>query len=516
MNVFRNIVFVIITLLAIPVYGQQGFNKGYALNGGTTVITDALYANGYIYASGVFTDTTAPIRDVHGLFKIDQQGSIVDTVYKKLPYNYFYTQKKLMYMGGDRIVSPGAFSSRHALLLDYRSDSLYQYHQFSDTTVQVYAITDVVFHSDSCYYLAMSKQDYSYDTDVALLKLNSNFEKVWEKEYGVNLYSEPPSCIHSMSDGSLLFGAVKSNFNHDPPGSDEYYPTWLVRIDTAGTVLDEWTNPDVDSHKPRQIIEAPDGSIIYCGAHVSYRSLGEPYIVNYVQKLTGDLQSEWGTELNSIATHFSLQDIKIYNSLIYVVGSEVDTTYTHVEDVTNQHYYGVLYILDMTGNVQYKRYYALPQSLQQLPNVHSPYFKLYSIDCIGDSSLILSGEAVVSFSPYNPTIPGQYGWLIKTDMYGCITNPCENVYTSAPEPYMGESIEVLVFPNPTSNYLQLEVPSTMLSAKFTISDINGSIQQQGIIEAFITGFDVRYYTSGVYIIRVEKNNSQKSVKFIKR
>lgn len=498
-------------LMVIHSYSQQGFNRAYSFNGRTAVFMDALYDNGYIYVSADITDTVSPVRDVPAVLKVDMNGNVLDTVYEKLSYTYLFTPKRLVHKSSGEFMIPGAFSSAHALVCSYKADTLAGYYVFTDTTAQANIIKDMIYHTDHCYYITLLNQELSYVINTVVIKLDSTFNTIWVHEYGTTIFSEFPSCMESLDDGTIIIGSSKSNFGFAPVGSEMYARTWFFRIDTAGNILQEWQHDDVDSYLAGQIVQTPGGGYAYCGAHVSYRYSDDCYLLSYVQKLDQHLTPEWDIVLNNAATFTSLTDLKVKDGLLYIVGSEGDSVYVDPEDVYNQHYYGVLYVIDLGGNVKYKKYFTLPESLRNLPGIHSPYPVLYSIDFINDTTLIMAGEVQIYFSPYNPTIPPQYGWLIKTNLEGCITSHCDFVGMEEQDPEGG----MLVYPNPAVETLRLEVGENLLHSTFYITDVQGRLIQHGYIVSPVTVFDVTAYRSGIYFIRLEKEGKNEVRKFIK-
>lgn len=506
----------------MPLYGQYGFNRSYSFNNGPTVLLDAKYnhLNDVIYASAIFFDTTDTFRTVHSLLTLDKNGNLLDTVYKKLSYDYFLREKNLAVTPDSGFLAIGDLGTSNytVVLYKYKSDTVLWHKLLTDTnTARGFISAKVINGMDDFIYCLIDYQENDYTHNIMIIKLNNNGQEVCRKKYGMPYWDDTPSCIELLNDGSLMIGAVKGEYSTVPSGQNEYYRTQFFHIDTGGTILQQWADPDWDSYFPGQIVQIQDGGYIYCGAYVDFRSLGRPYLLDYISRMDSNFNRIWDIQLGNIGSYCSLEDLKIKNNLIYAVGNEIADSNEITDDAIElQAQFGVLYILDMSGNVLYKRYYYLPESLRNLPGVHSPYPQLYTIDFINDSTLIMAGEIPVNFSGPHPGIPIQYGWLIKTDLYGCLFDTCRPIIEPIPKPYQPPPDEVLLFPNPTQGFLQLNVPSSYISGNFYISDIQGRIIQQGTIVSPVTVFDLEYYLKGVYAIRIEKENTCETIKFVRK
>ncbi|MCX7745114.1 MAG: hypothetical protein N2167_11170, partial [Flavobacteriales bacterium] len=274
---------------------------------------------------------------------------------------------------------------------------------------------------DSSIYLLVNYQENSYDVNTMVIKLRSNGEEIWRRKYGGGSHSEIPQCMTWMPDGSILIGSSKSNFAHVPILTPELYPTWLFRIDTAGQLLNQWTNPNPMSWFPGAMAPTPDGGIVFAGAYTEYHSNGQAMIVNSITKHRNDWEIDWDLKLNSTAGFNFIENLTLHNNYIYACGYEFDSTSIHngTNEIPLQTQYGVLYKINLNGEIIFKHYYSVPLPFSEFQGLNSPIPIIYSLNIPNDSTLLMAGELRVSFSPPQPTST-QYGWLIKTNLQGCI------------------------------------------------------------------------------------------------
>ncbi len=78
------------------------------------------------------------------------------------------------------------------------------------------------------------------------------------------------------------------------------------------------------------------------------------------------------------------------------------------------------------------------------------------------------------------------------------------------------NIEIIVFPNPTSNYVTIEITENDFvsnNLEFIITDINGKIIQTGKFTSQIYQIDFFEFSVGTYFINIVHNNQ--SIKLLK-
>lgn len=503
-------IFLILYLAIIPEvsgYAQQGFNQVYTFNGGSDAFLDVLPDDSFTYVSCVMFDTVSSNRVVHALIKINITGDVVDTIYRRLDWNYVLSKKNMVRSYDGRIYATGNLDSAFTIVLYcYADDTVSWERRYVDTTTNnpFFSVALLSAKTDSMLYLLCNTQADNYDVNTMLIKLDPNGQEVWRRSYGTWDWDEMPNCIEELSDGTLMIGSTKSNVGHITWGMDELFLTWFVRVDTSGAVLDTWVDDaSLNAWIPGQVKEVQGGGYVYCGGWVEqWTAAGDAYIRNYIARMDDSYNKLWELQLANNANNVQmLEDLVIHKNIIYASGNEGDTA-------TNQ-VYGVLHAISLEGEILYTRYYSTPSPLKEIS--WNQFLYLYKIEIPNDTTILIAGQIQAGVPPGYPT---QYGWLIKTDLYGCFTDTCAPDIGPLPKPYQPPVAEAILYPNPSTEWVQLVIPENQLGSTFTIANARGQIIQRGTLVSPVTVFDVQGYAAGIYFLRISNTYGCENLKFI--
>jgi subtilisin-like proprotein convertase family protein len=73
-----------------------------------------------------------------------------------------------------------------------------------------------------------------------------------------------------------------------------------------------------------------------------------------------------------------------------------------------------------------------------------------------------------------------------------------------------------LYPNPSENIITLEVEGSLINSPFSISDIQGRIINNTVINEITNQIDVSQLQSGVYFLKIKSNNQEITKRFIKK
>lgn len=92
------------------------------------------------------------------------------------------------------------------------------------------------------------------------------------------------------------------------------------------------------------------------------------------------------------------------------------------------------------------------------------------------------------------------------------------IFVSGLDPNKSATYTGKIFPNPASNYLQLDLDQNFENIPFQIIDLQGKIIQEGILESNTTSknIPIQTLTSGLYFLKIKINKQYFSLKFIKQ
>jgi len=116
---------------------------------------------------------------------------------------------------------------------------------------------------------------------------------------------------------------------------------------------------------------------------------------------------------------------------------------------------------------------------------------------------------------------GQVVYLVHTGTTGSVAEGVQQPYeisvATAIEVAKGITLSVSAYPNPTSDYLQLQVESKKLKDfSFKLFDVYGKLLQEHKNIGTVTQIEMSQYKSGVYFLKVLTNNQWiKTFKIIK-
>jgi hypothetical protein len=106
------------------------------------------------------------------------------------------------------------------------------------------------------------------NSELFVLKLTSSGDIIWFKNYGGSGF-ESGRYGAQISDGNYLIGGYTASNDFDVPINRGYHDGWLLKIDTAGTIIWSQTYGGSLPERLRYFVEAPDGSIYFAGASES-------------------------------------------------------------------------------------------------------------------------------------------------------------------------------------------------------------------------------------------------------
>ena len=161
----------------------------------------------------------------------------------------------------------------------------------------------------------------SGNTDVLLLKINSNGDIIWLKAYGNNEYPnhERGNDLVELNDGSMMIVGSRDRYTS---GSKNII---ILRIDKFGNKIweKELLGNDLSSEIGYSITETLDGSFYICSSVNSEHSL-EVYKPN-ITKIDRNGNIDWNRTFDSRGKHYhQYRAIVSEENEIYIVGSSIN------------------------------------------------------------------------------------------------------------------------------------------------------------------------------------------------
>jgi beta-glucanase (GH16 family) len=168
---------------------------------------------------------------------------------------------------------------------------------------------------------------------------------------------------------------------------------------------------------------------------------------------------------------------------------------------------------------------------QTIPTA-STQFHIYSLEWSA-SSMIFSVDNIVHYV-YNPAVKNASTWPFDAEQYLLLnvaiqsiiaTNFVQSamevdyvrVYQQGPLAIANpiKTKELIVFPNPATDKLNLKISENQIGSQVTIYSILGQELNSYILSTEETILDVSNYQNGIYLLKINTNSGIQTYKFIK-
>ncbi len=368
---------------------------------------------GYVYVTG--TGNTNGVR-CYSLFFIDNSGNRVWKKLSPVDNNQLWEgwDENFQRHNNEFSLSGGYLNTSEGLLGIHIStfDSLFNlktFHVFANDTSW-----KKVFHhtltENGDYYLTGQSYDYEHPDQyrLYLMKVDSNWNLCWQKEFGNYVYEYGSYIIETMS-GTILSGGATwlTNINNT-----KWY---ILNTDTSGNILWEhnYGRNNFRNGAVNGLLQTKDSCYLACGGYPA------------AKYGTGSGEILWDGCLRKISQDGELISTNYYRHYTYYPGGGEIELLSNLNSLielnsgdlmllgSSYSYYprnrGYLIKTDSNGNIKWHRYYYAIDSLtrQQYLTVLQP---------TTDNGFILAGYGnEYDTHGYDPP---QQSWLVKTDSLG--------------------------------------------------------------------------------------------------
>jgi len=382
-------------------------------------------------------------------------------------------------------------------------------------------------------YIYLSAWLFNSGREIIVMKLDKqgNIIKQQDFDHVNNLPYEPhkDKNMHTslgmvtLSDGNFLLAALRYNQGHQP-----VLIKFNEELDTIWTrVFNSYRYPD---NYPDLLALRDGGAIMSWGFDTNdyYDEIGREKFFTYGQtpatifKLdnNGNIMwsdtSLWEKNLPGLLTapYYSIQKlIEAKNGDIIGAGIYRDFRPSRSRPV--------LFRYDSSGNLLWKKIYE------------DNYFKtirswIYDVIEETNGDLVCVGRIGRDGAEWNNDA---YNWLLRVDAEGCFEPGCgtldtvhviittsEDLITSIKEQkyIFGKQNDLFIFPNPSGNTIQWEIPRSFGTYKWAVRDIMGRQIMEGS-SLYLEEIDVSFLPEGMYILILRDNSGNTATgKFIKQ
>lgn len=338
---------------------------------------------------------------------------------------------------------------------------------------------DIQSTSDGGYIVTGETKSFGEgQSDVYLLKLNSNGTLAWSKVYGTNGNDIGYSVKQILGGGYIITGYTELN-DTLPYGKNIY----LIKTDGSGNKIWSYAYGGTDDEEGRSVVQLVDSSFAVCGMTNSYGAgLDDAYLIKTTK--TGTLS--WGKTYGADSSDrcFCLLNTEDAG---YLLSGMTNSFGAGKSDV---------YVIK-TDNIG--------ESGCQEDSGAVRYDVIDSVDIGGQSS---SGGLLDTGGVLNS----------PTTLMDTICNSCDEVFRNNGSLNFQDALETfaVLYPNPANSVLNIGiVNSTETKTSIRIFDVSGKLIQVADMENAFISIDLSKFIGGIYLIEIENGENLLRDKFIK-
>ena len=324
-----------------------------------------------------------------------------------------------------------------------------------------------------------------------IVKIDSIGNIEWQKLIGGSEYDELFN-VSLTSDNGFIVGGSSTSTDGDVQGNIWGECVWIIKLTSYGVI--QWHKCiGIDNfNKAKDIKQCSDGGyIVACDKNHLYDDFGDGFIVKLSSTGTIEWQKEIGGDRKDYLTSiFETPDGGyIVGGITASYGGDIPLPSYGFEDCW-------IVKLSSSGNIEWQRRFGGNGS-----------DILYSLVQTNDNGFIFAGSTA---SSSNDVIglhsTGSYPYY--TDMW------IVKLYPTVSVDFFDFEETMNIYPNPTSNILNLQTDPKFLNEPYQIFSTLGQVVAKGTINSENMKIDVSSLGKGVYIVKIGERYFN-SLKFLK-
>ena len=478
----RIILIITSSIIFSAVTAQITFNNRYDFDSLSNIITGVHPTDSCYYATGIIADSVNMAAPGNIFIKFDLDGNILFEKRYTSPiktYEIWLGGLKSNYKGELIAVGHTIDTMRHGLMIKYNTEgdtiSTRQYlsPNYNSTADPFWVSNDFVTTSDSGFIL-LANTTISVAKDIAIFKLDSLGNTIWSKTYGTS-YPEIPRVILQNNEGYLIGGMSWDQ--------QEYFRNYIFQIDEVGNVLWEYLSPLEDKKfGAEDIIILPNEDKIVATTFIKSETLDNPKGVGGVYKINENFETIWENEIQ-IASPSN------YNYKVKLIDIKDEDNYAILGLVAKPKQSAWITKISSEGDSLWSRFYTYPNTANFATH------RVNDFQQTSDGGFLICGET------RGDSGTGQRGWLLKLDEYGCLVPGCHIVDNITS---LENDIEVKIYPNPTTDYLNIFIKGELDKGIARIVNLEGrtmnTFDVEGRNSTFI--YSISHLPNGIYFLQI--------------
>jgi hypothetical protein len=445
---------------------QPIFNKIYDFGLPINTFWHLMVDNDTIICYGNARDSAIPSPQHLLIVQMDSSGNVLNHKLLKDSLNDFLSVDEtwggMIKTSDDCYIFPAVALGRGANLLirldkNLETKSIFE---FDDTVDYAQFYDDVIELHDGGFLISGRLTRPNNKKDAFLRRVNKLGNTLWHKYYGNYDENEGFFAMVKMTDNRFMLGGYSSLSSTNP--SQIIAQIWVV--DTSGNVLDIWKAPAVsDLVVINNLSPTNDGGLIALGRTYLGEGPWGSKVQTTIMKFDSTFQVEWIKQVGPSSSGYNAFNdlIATFDSSFIAVGQR--TQYGNLLQPSDD-WGGWMFKFSLNGDSIWSRADHAP-----LPYSSTGAFIYGGVDVFSSGSVVAGGKGDA-----NNTF---VGWVVKVTADGCLdTLFCNTV--SVVEPPAAKDDFLKVWPNPASDFINIEVPG-FSEVEFLLYDSQGRAVRRG-------------------------------------
>lgn len=467
----------------IDLNAQTVWNKTYIEDRPVLLFSSVLKDSNSYFVTGVTSDFTNLSRSFIG--KIDENGTFTNhrSIYDSVVKNYGTFYNTLIKTLTGEFAQTGYSGDSLARLFfstfDKDLDTVTIHEYYTPGIIAYYGYDILQYDSSSYYITGVTSDSISLDANVVLVKIDSYGNRVWERYYNKYIQDYAKSII-KLNNGNLLMGCVRLDLGQP----NEHANTWLLEVDTDGTIKRQWFDPNDSTYAAEGLKQTSDSGFIYGAQKKHSQSFSDIYYTATIVKVSNSFQKQWTFKDGDKSLYTGINDIEELADGSFVACGNKPFYAPNFNTLS-----GWVVKLSSTGQVIWNNVYRGIDSTGTLNF-------LTDIDVLPDGSLIAVGQC-----QHSGHIPSQVGWFLKLDSNGCEIENC----TVGVEKIENTIRQIIVYPNPASDKVNVSFNADEEVNEIVVCDVTGRELQKQKMQQQNTPLeiDIKDLPHGLYFLQVK-------------
>ena len=448
------------------VLAQSGFAKAIPINANVD-IDDILYHEDQLILRGNIAIDSLSLWGLL-LAGLDTMGNVLWTSVKYdtslSTHIILNTPGRFLVTSDQRLIVPAKYYNTGRLAVYFTdlegNEIFHKFYPYEGRNLFPYDINEI---GDE-YFITGVISYLGGDLSMFALKLKANGDMVWIKYYGQpNLFEESIDADVNANNTLTLYAARNDlDFLHSGT-KDGWKQPWLLTIDTAGVIVEEWLGEEND---PRTLggeyfCRMENGDWIMQSTH--YSNINGPFgeevkVSPTITRLDSQFNLIWKVYLTNFQERFD----QIFDMEFDPLTNQIIVSGDKLIPIGNtKEYVNWTVKLDTSGQILWNKTDTIYFSRQ---NAHYTA----GLDIAPSGSIYVGGYVTV-----NELEPRSQAFVIKYTSDGCSDTLCTT--TSINEQIKQADLPLVMYPNPASDVLHVLVRETTGSCQMQLSDMHGRI-----------------------------------------